>query len=46
MKRRTFLERSTLAAAGLALTGPLGDAEAPPQTTSNIRIDPAPLFEL
>src|SRR6185503_11738761 len=46
MKRRTFLDRSTLAAAGLALTGPLGDAEAPPQTTSNIRIDPTPLFEL
>ena len=33
MKRRTFLERSTLAAAGLALTGPFGGVSAASQTT-------------
>jgi alpha-N-arabinofuranosidase len=45
MKRRTFLERSTAAAAGFALTGPLGGVSAA-QSTSTIRIDPTPLFEL
>ena len=46
MKRRTFLERSSLAAAGLALSGPFGAATSSPQTISPIRIDPTPLFEL
>jgi hypothetical protein len=57
MNRRTFLERSTMAAAALGLNGPPGDmspappspkASAPqgPQTVNAIRIDPTPLFEL
>lgn len=49
MKRRTFLERSTAAAAGLALTGPLGVSAAPQtdvESVTPMRIDPTPLFEL
>jgi hypothetical protein len=57
MNRRTFLERSTMAAAAFALDGPCDDvspappspkasARQGPQTISAIRIDPTPLFEL
>jgi alpha-L-arabinofuranosidase len=46
MKRRTFLERSTLAAAGLALPGALGGLSAASQTTPALRIDLMPRFEL
>jgi alpha-L-arabinofuranosidase len=45
MKRRTFLERSTLAAAGLALTGS-ARVGGGPQGLNPIRIDPTPRFEL
>ncbi len=46
MKRRTFLERSTLAAAGLALPGAFGGVSAASQATPALRIDPTPRFEL
>jgi hypothetical protein len=46
MNRRTFLERSTMAAAALGLNGVPGDVNPAPQTVNAIRIDPTPLFEL
>src|SRR3954466_11286433 len=49
MKRRTFLRESGMAAAGLALAGPLGQtvpAAAQAAAQSAIVIDPAPTFEL
>src|SRR5438132_1491955 len=52
MKRRSFLKQSGLAAAGVALAGPLGvDARAqgaapPAAGSAALRIDPTPTFEL
>ncbi len=51
MKRRAFLKESAIAAAGLAVVGPLRSAaqvpaEAGGQNSGSLRVDPAPLFEL
>jgi alpha-N-arabinofuranosidase len=50
MRRRTFLKESTRAAAGLAIAGPLRDAQQPAgaatATGGSIVLDPVPLFEL
>jgi len=48
MKRRSFLKQSAMAAAGVAIAGPLGAAErqAPASSGPVLVVDPKPLFEL
>ena len=51
MKRRAFLKESTLAAAGIAMAGPLRAAAQAPvgagvQNSGGVLVDPKPLFEL